>query len=49
MRYHEFLKLAKVFLYMDKGKLTQNEVPFFDQKKFKKLFYRVEIIKRARF
>ena len=49
MRYHGFLKLAKVFLYMDKGKPTQNEVPFFDKKNFEKLFYRVEMNKRARF
>ena len=49
MRYHGFLKLAKVFLYMDKGKSAQNEVPFFDKKKFEKPFYRVEINKRARF
>ena len=49
MRYYGFLKLAKVFLYMDKGKSTQNEVPFFDEKKFEKLFYRVEMNKRARF
>ena len=33
---------------MDKGKPTQNEVPFFDKKKFEKPFYRVEINKRAR-
>ena len=31
------------------GKSAQNEVPFFDKKKFEKPFYRVEINKRARF
>ena len=34
---------------MGKGKPTQNEIPFFDTKNFEKLFYRVEMNKRARF